>query len=67
MLTANGIFLLNVLLGCVPYNELRSIASKLEIKLAEVIVKGAVGDTLRVRVKLGVLSAKYKELTYKEA
>ena len=66
MLTANGIFPLNVLLGCVPRNELRSITSKLEIKLAGVIVKGAVGDTLRVRVKLRVLGAEYEEPTYKE-
>ena len=65
MLTANSIFPLNILLGCVPRNELRSIASKLEIKLAEAIVKGAMGDTLRVRVKLRVLGAKYKEPTYK--
>ena len=67
MLTANSIFLLNVLLGCVSYNELRFIALKLEIKLAGVIVKGVISDTLRVRVKLGVLSTKYKEPTYKEA
>ena len=67
MLTANNIFLLNVLLGCVPCNELRSIALKLEIKLVGATVKGAVGDILRVRVKLGVLGAKYEEPTYKEA
>ena len=67
MLTANSIFLLNVLLGYVSYNELRSIASKLEIKLAGVTVKGAVGDTLRVRVKLRVLGTKYEEPTYEEA
>ena len=67
MLTANSIFLLNVLLGCVSCNELRSIALKLEIKLAGATVKGVVGDILRVRVKLGVLSAEYKEPTYKEA
>ena len=66
MLTANSIFLLNVLLGYVSYNELRSIASKLEIKLAGVTVKGAVGDILRVGVKLRVLGAKYEEPTYKE-
>ena len=66
MFIVNSIFLLNVLLGCVPRNELRSIASKLEIKLAGVTVKGAVGNTLRVRVKLGVLSTEYKEPTYKE-
>ena len=67
MLIANGIFLLNVLLGCVSCNKLRSIASKLEIKLAGATVKGAVGDTLRVRVKLRVLNTKYEEPTYKEA
>ena len=67
MLIANGIFPLNVLLGCVSYNKLRSIALKLEIKLAGAIVKGAVGDTLRIRVKLRVLGAKYKEPIYKEA
>ena len=67
MLTANNIFPLNVLLGYVPCNELRSIALKLEIKLAGATVKGAIGDTLRVRVKLGVLGAKYKEPTYKKA
>ena len=67
MLTANGIFPLNVLLGCVSYNESRSIALKLEIKLVGVTVEGAVGDILRVRVKLGVLGAEYKEPTYKEA
>ena len=66
MLTANSIFPLNVLLGCVPHNELRSIASKLKIKLAGATVKGAVGNILRVRVKLRVLSAKYEEPTYKE-
>ena len=67
MLTVNGIFLLNILLDCVPCNELRSIASKLEIKLAGATIKGAVGDTLRVRVKLGVLGAEYKEPTYEKA
>ena len=67
MLTANSIFLLNVLLDCVPYNKLRSIALKLEIKLVGATVKGAVDDTLCVRVKLRVLSTKYKEPTYKEA
>ena len=67
MLIVNGIFPLNVLLDCVPHNELRSIALKLEIKLAGATVKGAVGDTLRVRVKLGVLGAKYEEPTYEEA
>ena len=67
MLTANSIFLLNVLLDCVSYNELRFIALKLEIKLAGVTVKGMIGDILRVRVKLRVLGAKYKEPTYKEA
>ena len=66
MLTANGIFPLNILLGYVPCNKLRSITLKLEIKLAGVIVKGVIGDILRVRVKLGVLSTKYKELIYKE-
>ena len=67
MLTVNSIFPLNILLNCVPCNELRSIALKLEIKLAEATVKGAVGDILRVGVKLGVLGAKYEELIYEEA
>ena len=74
VLTANGIFPLNVLLGYVPRGELRSIISKLEIELEGATVNGAVGealgaDTDEPRV-LGAeyegLNAEYEEPTYKE-
>ena len=66
MLTANNILSLNVLLNCVPYNKLRFIILKLEIKLAPTIIKSAINKTLYIRIKSRVLNTKYKELIYKE-
>ena len=66
MLTANSIFSLNVLLGYVPRSKLRSIILKLEIKLKEATVNGAVREALGTDIdKPGVLGAKYKELNAK--
>ena len=74
MLTVNSIFPLNVLLGCVPRSELRSIMLKLEIELEGATVNSAVRETLGIDIdKRGVLGAEYKKLnaeceepTYKE-
>ena len=65
MLIVNSILSLNILLGYIPYNELRSIALKLEIELAKIIVEDAVSDIL-YRIKPRVLSAKYKKPIYIE-
>ena len=65
MLIVNGIFSLNILLGCVSYRQLRFIVLKLKIKLAEAIIKDVISNIL-YKVKLGVFSAKYKELIFKK-
>ena len=74
MLLVNGIFPLNVLLGCVPRSELRSIMLKLEIELEGATVNGAVREALGIDIdeprvlgaKYKGLNAKYEEPTYKE-
>ena len=63
MLTANSIFSLNILLGCVPRSELRSIILKLEIELEGATVNGAVREALGIDTdEPGVLGAKYEGL-----
>ena len=66
MFIANSIFFLNILLGCVSYNKLRSIALKLEIELVGATVENIISKILCVEVKSKVLSAEYKELIYKK-
>ena len=66
MLTVNSIFSLNVLLGCVPRSESRSIMLKLEIELEGATVNGAVGEALGTDIdEPGVLGAEYKGLNTK--
>ena len=65
MLIANSISSLNILLNCVSYRELRFIILKLEIELAGAIVKNIVSNIL-YNIKFNILSARYKELKFKE-
>ena len=63
MLTVNGIFSLNILLGCVPCSKLRSIMLKLEKELEGATVNGAVREALGTDTdKPGVLGTKYEGL-----
>ena len=66
VLTVNSIFPLNILLGCVPRSELRSIILKLEIELEGATVNGAVREALGTDTdEPRVLGAEYEELNAK--
>ena len=66
MLIVNNTLFLNILLGCVSYNKLKSIILKLKIKLVGATVENIINKILCIEIKSRVLNTKYKKLIYKE-
>ena len=54
------------MLSCVPYNKLKFIILKLEIKLIKIIIKDTISKILCIKIKNKILNAEYKEPIYKE-
>ena len=52
-------------MSCVSYKELKSIILKLKIKLAKIIVKNIISNTL-YKIKPSILNIKYKKLIFKK-